>query len=62
MAILRCNKCGYIREAPNEYINKSAKCLNCQNVVKIHHTVDYRATSKSPPNPINLRFNLEKKS
>jgi len=41
MAILRCNKCGYIREAPNEYINKSAKCLNCQNVVKIHHTVDY---------------------
>ncbi len=41
MAILRCNKCGYIREVPNEYISRSAKCINCQNVVKIHHTIDY---------------------
>ncbi len=39
MAILRCNKCGHIREVGNDYLGKAVKCPECAQVILIHDTV-----------------------
>lgn len=41
MAILRCHKCGYLREVANQYIGQSVKCPVCQQVVAVHDTIDF---------------------
>ncbi len=41
MAIFRCNKCGHIREVPNDYIGKSVNCPRCKQVNPIHDTVGF---------------------
>ncbi len=41
MAILLCNKCSYLREAPNEYIGKTVKCPLCKEPVLIHNAVAF---------------------
>ncbi len=41
MAILRCAKCGHLREVPNEYIGRSVACPSCQNNVTIYATVAF---------------------
>ncbi len=41
MAIFRCNKCGYLREVPNEYIQKSFTCPNCKEPVIIYETIKF---------------------
>ena len=39
MALLRCSKCGHLREVSNTYIGKSVKCPQCKEVAPIHNTV-----------------------
>lgn len=39
MAILRCNKCGHVAEAPAESIGKSIGCTTCGNEVPVYDTV-----------------------
>lgn len=39
MALLRCGKCGHLREVSNTYIGKSVKCPQCKEVAPIHDTV-----------------------
>lgn len=41
MALFRCNKCGHLREVPNDYIGKSVKCPQCKEVAPIHDTVAF---------------------
>lgn len=41
MAIFRCNKCGHLREVPNNYIEKSVNCPRCKTVNQIHDTVGF---------------------
>lgn len=41
MAIFRCNRCGYLRQVTDEYINKSAKCPQCQTPSPIHDTITF---------------------
>lgn len=41
MAILLCNKCSYLREAPDEYIGKKVKCPVCKGPVLIHNAVAF---------------------
>ena len=41
MAIFRCNKCGHLREVPNNYIGKSVQCPRCKTVNQIHDTVGF---------------------
>ncbi len=41
MAILLCNKCSYLREAPDEYIGKTVKCPVCKEPVTIHNTITF---------------------
>ncbi|MCK4842717.1 MAG: DUF1887 family protein [Methylococcales bacterium] len=41
MAVLLCNKCSYLREAPDEYIGKKVKCPVCKDSVLIHNTVSF---------------------
>ncbi|MCF6251276.1 MAG: hypothetical protein L3J75_08415 [Methylococcaceae bacterium] len=41
MAILLCNKCSYLREAPDEYIGKTVKCPVCKEPVAIHNTITF---------------------
>lgn len=38
MALFRCNKCGHLREVPNEYIGKSVKCPHCSQATPIYDT------------------------
>ncbi|PIE34179.1 hypothetical protein CSA56_08555 [candidate division KSB3 bacterium] len=38
MALLRCNKCGHLREVANDYIGKSVRCPQCKQVTPIHDT------------------------
>ncbi|WP_088179368.1 hypothetical protein [Zoogloea sp. LCSB751] len=39
MAILRCNKCGHVAEAPTEVIGTSIDCPACANPVPVYDTV-----------------------
>lgn len=41
MAILRCGKCGHIREVGRDYIGRSVKCPQCENTVTIYDTVAF---------------------
>lgn len=41
MAILLCNKCSYLREAPDDYIGKTVKCPVCKEPVAIHNTITF---------------------
>lgn len=41
MAIFRCNKCGHIREVGSDYIGKSVKCPECDQITPIHDTVTF---------------------
>jgi phage FluMu protein Com len=41
MALFWCNKCGHLREVPNDYIGKSVKCPKCKEVAPIHNTVAF---------------------
>ncbi|MCJ7601755.1 MAG: hypothetical protein MUO63_09685 [Desulfobulbaceae bacterium] len=41
MAIFRCNKCGHIREVGIDYIGKSVKCPECEQITTIHDTVTF---------------------
>lgn len=41
MAIFRCNKCGHIREVGIDYIGKSVKCPECEQITIIHDTVTF---------------------
>lgn len=41
MAILRCSKCGHIREVGVEYIGQSVKCPECTKSTTIHDTVTF---------------------
>ena len=41
MALFRCNKCGHLQEVNNDYIGKSAKCPQCQQVAPIHDTISF---------------------
>lgn len=41
MAILRCNKCSHIREVGRDYIGKSVKCPQCENIVTIYDTTAF---------------------
>lgn len=35
MAILRCPSCFFIKEVPNQYINKTTRCPKCQKIAKV---------------------------
>jgi hypothetical protein len=39
MAIFRCNKCGFLREASKEYIGKSGTCPQCKTPITGYDTV-----------------------
>ncbi len=39
MAIFRCNKCGYLREVPNQHIDKKVKCPVCQKSMPVYDTI-----------------------
>lgn len=39
MAILRCNKCGHVAEAPTDRIGASIDCPACANPVQVYDTV-----------------------
>lgn len=39
MALLRCNKCGHVAEAPASQISTSVPCPACQNPVQVYDTV-----------------------
>ena len=39
MAIFRCNKCKYIKEVPNKYINEIVKCPKCTKENKVYETI-----------------------
>ncbi len=41
MAIFRCNTCGHLQEAGNEYVGKSVKCPKCATVTIIHGTLPF---------------------
>ena len=42
MALFRCNKCGHLREVPDDYIGKSVKCPRCKQIAPpIHDTVAF---------------------
>jgi phage FluMu protein Com len=41
MAIFRCNKCGHIREVGFDYIGKSVKCPECEQITTIYDTVTF---------------------
>lgn len=41
MAIFRCNKCGHLREIPNNYIGESVHCPQCKTVNQIQDTVGF---------------------
>lgn len=41
MAIFRCNKCGHLREVPNDYTGKSVHCPKCKKMNPIHDTVGF---------------------
>ena len=36
MAIFRCNKCGYLREVPNQHTGKKVKCPVCKQIMPIY--------------------------
>ena len=35
MSIFMCKKCGYVKETPNEYIGRTAKCPKCNSQSKV---------------------------
>ena len=41
MAILKCDKCGCLREVSNQYLGKKVKCPACQQSTQIHDTVTF---------------------
>lgn len=41
MAILRCNKCGHLREVPNQHLGKTVSCPNCKKATSINDTVAF---------------------
>jgi phage FluMu protein Com len=41
MALFRCEKCGHLREVPNDYLGKSVKCPRCKASNPIYDTVDF---------------------
>jgi len=41
MALFRCNKCSHIREVGSDYIGKSVKCPQCNQIMPIHDTVTF---------------------
>jgi hypothetical protein len=41
MALLRCHKCGYLREVSEQYIGQSVQCPVCQQVIPVHGTIDF---------------------
>ncbi len=41
MAVLLCNKCSYLREAPDNYIGKTVKCPVCKEPVLIHNAIAF---------------------
>ncbi|MDM8562247.1 hypothetical protein QUF54_02720 [Candidatus Marithioploca araucensis] len=41
MAIFRCNKCGHLREVPNQHIGKKVKCPACKQMMPIHDTLHF---------------------
>lgn len=41
MSIFRCNKCSYIKEVPEQHIDKIAKCPKCGSENRVVDTVDF---------------------
>ncbi|MCK5524884.1 MAG: hypothetical protein KAI83_17290 [Thiomargarita sp.] len=41
MAIFRCNKCGHLREVPNQHIGKKVKCPVCKQAMPIYDTLPF---------------------
>ncbi len=41
MAIFRCNKCGHLREVPNQHIGNKVKCPVCKQVQPIYDTLPF---------------------
>jgi len=41
MAIFRCNKCGYLREVPNQHTCKKVKCPVCKQIMPIYGTLAF---------------------
>ncbi len=41
MAIFRCNKCGHLREVPNQHIGKKVKCPVCKQAMPIYDTLHF---------------------
>ena len=39
MAIFRCNKCGYLREVPEQHIGKKVNCPVCKQITPIYDTI-----------------------
>ncbi len=38
MALLRCGRCGFLREVPNQHIGKKVRCPDCKESSPIHDT------------------------
>lgn len=41
MAVIRCNKCGYIREVKDDYVGRLVKCPDCKNSITVYNTVTF---------------------
>ena len=61
MAIFLCNKCSYLREAPDEYINKTVKCPVCKEAVPIHSVIAFVKNVLTKFKTLHGRYNELKK-
>ncbi|MDM8567396.1 hypothetical protein QUF74_17315 [Candidatus Halobeggiatoa sp. HSG11] len=72
MAIFRCNKCGYLREVPDQHIGKKVACPVCKQMIPIYDTVFFvknmlkqyfnvkkELANLQPPTPSNATNNPE---
>ena len=41
MAIIRCSKCGYVKEVKDDYIGRLVKCPDCKNSITVYNTITY---------------------